>query len=68
MSMDRKLMSVLACPRCGGSVKSSSMFVICEKCKLAYPVLGSVPDMLLEDAWKLDKARRSKFTHDIRVS
>jgi uncharacterized protein YbaR (Trm112 family) len=68
MKTDKKLTAVLACPKCRGPVRQSGMFFVCGRCGLAYPVLQSVPDMLLEDAWKLDNARRNKFTHDIEIS
>jgi len=43
------------------------MFLVCNKCKLAYPILDDVPDMLIEDAWKLEKAEKAKFKHNLKL-
>jgi uncharacterized protein YbaR (Trm112 family) len=68
MPVPKDLMEVLACPKCKGDVYEKGMFIICEKCKLAYPVLdGDVPDMLIEDAWKIEKARKAKFKHKLKL-
>jgi hypothetical protein len=65
--MQKDLMQILACPKCKGDVEEKNMFVICENCRLAYPILDNVPDMLIEDAWKLEKAKRVKFKHDLKL-
>lgn len=68
MAVKKDLLDILACPKCKGDVKEQGMFIICNKCKLAYPVLdGDVPDMLIEDAWKLDKAIKAKYKHNIKL-
>jgi hypothetical protein len=68
MSVSKDLMEILACPKCKGDVEEKSMFIICKKCKLAYPVLdGDVPDMLIEEAWKLEKAEKNNFKHDLKL-
>ncbi|MBL7169719.1 MAG: Trm112 family protein [Candidatus Aenigmarchaeota archaeon] len=68
MAVPKKLMEILACPKCKGDVKEKCMFIVCRKCKLAYPVLdGDVPDMLIEDAWKLIRAEKSKFKHKLKL-
>jgi uncharacterized protein YbaR (Trm112 family) len=66
--MDPKLLEIMACPRCRGDIEERGMFIVCRKCRLAYPVLGGrVPDMLLEDAWRLDMAKKSKFRHKLKL-
>ena len=68
MSVPKRLMDVLACPKCKGDVKENGMFILCGKCKLAYPVLdGSVPDMLIEDAWSIAKADKAAFKHGLKL-
>lgn len=68
MSVPKDLMNILACPKCKGFVKEKGMFIICNKCKLAYPVLDkTVPDMLIEDAWKLQKAKQYKYRHTLKL-
>jgi len=67
MSLSKELLEILACPKCKGDVKKRGMFLICSKCKLAYPILDDVPDMLIEDAWPLAKAKKTKFRHKLRL-
>jgi len=68
MTVPKDLMDILACPKCKGDVKEKGMFILCKKCKLAYPVLdGDVPDMLIEDAWSIKKAEKSKFKHKLKL-
>ncbi len=68
MGVDERLLEILACPKCKGDVIEKGMFLVCEKCKLAFPVLdGDVPDMLLEDAWELKKAEEAGFKHDLKL-
>jgi len=55
MAIAKELLLVLACPKCKGDVKydRKKKKIVCEKCRLRYPVLsGDVPDMLIEDAEK----------------
>jgi len=68
MSVSKELMNVLACPKCKGDVAENGMFINCGKCKLSYPVLDkTVPDMLIEDAWPLSKARKAGFRHTLKL-
>lgn len=65
--ISKDLLRLLACPKCKGDVKEHGMFLVCTKCKLAYPVLEDVPDMLIEDAWPLEKARKAGFKHMLKL-
>lgn len=67
MSVPKSLLEILACPKCKNEVKEKGMFLICSKCKLAYPVLGNVPNMLIEDAWSLAKAKKMRFKHKLKL-
>jgi len=68
MVVPKNLLKILACPKCKGDIKENGMFILCKKCKLAYPVLdGDVPNMLIEDAWSLLKARKVKFKHKLKL-
>ena len=67
MFVPKDLLKILACPKCKGKIEEKEMFIICEKCKLAYPILEDVPDMLIEDAWKLEKAKKVKFKHELKL-
>ncbi len=66
--IDKNLLKILACPKCKGDVELKEMFIVCKKCKLAYPILdGDIPDMLIDDAWKLEKAEKAKFKHNLKL-
>ncbi|MCD6591208.1 MAG: Trm112 family protein [Candidatus Aenigmarchaeota archaeon] len=66
--IDKKLLEIMACPQCKGNITEKGMFLVCSKCKLAFPVLeGSVPDMIIEEAWPLEKAKKSDFKHDLKL-
>jgi len=65
--IDKELLKILACPKCKGDIEKNGMFIVCKKCKLAYPIIEDVPDMLIDDAWKLDKAKKAKFKHNLEL-
>jgi len=65
--LDKKLLEILACPKCKGNIEKKEMFIICKKCKLAFPILDDIPDMLIDDAWKLEKAEKSGFKHNLKL-
>lgn len=68
MPVQKDLMDILACPKCKGDVQEKGMFMLCKKCKLAYPVLdGDVPDMLIEDAWPIKKAEEKRYKHTLKL-
>lgn len=68
MVLQKDFLKVLACPKCKNDLKENRMFLVCNKCKLAYPILDEdVPDMLIEDSWNLNKAKRNKFKHALKL-
>lgn len=68
MPAPKELLEIMACPKCKGDIKEEGMFITCQKCKLAYPVLDKdIPDMLIEDAWPIEKAKKAKFRHEIKI-
>jgi len=67
MPIKKELLEVLACPICKGDILEKDMFLVCEKCKKAYPVLDEkIPDMLIDDAWSLSKAEKVGFKHKLK--
>ena len=65
--INKKLLEILACPKCKGNIEKKEMFIICKKCKLAFPILDDVPNMLIDDAWKLEKAEKAGFKHNLKL-
>lgn len=51
------LLEIMQCPQCGGPLieRAEPPALICERCRLAYPVAeGGIPVMLEESAKPLD--------------
>jgi uncharacterized protein YbaR (Trm112 family) len=68
MPVPKDLLDILACPKCKGEVLERGAFILCRECKLAYPVLDrTVPDMLIDDAWQLEKAKKHGFKHSLTL-
>ncbi|MEM5843226.1 MAG: Trm112 family protein [Candidatus Aenigmatarchaeota archaeon] len=65
--IDKELLEILACPKCKGDLELKNMFLVCNNCKLAFPILDDVPDLLLEDAWKLEDAEKNDFKHNLHL-
>jgi uncharacterized protein len=55
MSLDEKLLEILACPQCRGNVRwdKESGGIICDQCKLLYEVKNDIPIMLVNEAKKI---------------
>lgn len=54
--MDKKLLDILACPKCKGDLEydEKNQKLICKKCKLAYPIKNDIPVMLIDEAEKIE--------------
>ena len=51
MTISKKLMEILACPKCKGQVSlEENDRIVCRSCRLAYPVKDDIPVMLIEEA------------------
>ncbi len=57
MALNKDLLDILACPKCKGDLKLTSKEdgLICEKCRLVYPIVEEIPVMLVEEAIPLDE-------------
>lgn len=55
MKIDKSILEVLACPKCKGGVylKPSGEGLICDACKLMYPIREEIPIMLIDEALKI---------------
>ena len=65
--LDAELLSVLACPRCKNELAlgSDEQGLICEACRLVYPVRKGVPVMLVEEAIPLQGSKSQNLDPDI---
>ncbi len=52
MSINKRLLEILACPQCHGKVHLDENLngLICDKCKLLYEIKNDIPIMLVEEA------------------
>ncbi len=53
--IDKKLMEILACPKCKGDVYEKDDKIICEQCQVYYPVKDDIPVMLIDEAVPLSE-------------
>ena len=52
MGISKELLDILACPKCKGDVRLTEKQdgLVCQACKLIYPIKDDIPVMLIEEA------------------
>ncbi len=52
MTIDKELLEVLACPKCKGDITltEDADGLICDTCRLKYPIKDDIPVMLIDEA------------------
>lgn len=52
MGISKELLDILACPRCKQAVRLTAEQdgLVCDACKLLYPIKDDIPVMLIEEA------------------
>lgn len=55
MAISRELLEILACPKCKGEVRlnEGQDGLVCEACRLLYPIRDDIPVMLIDEAVSL---------------
>jgi hypothetical protein len=55
MAISKELLDILACPKCKGEIhlNETQDGLICDTCKLLYPIKDDIPVMLIDEAKKL---------------
>ena len=55
MAIDKELLDILACPKCKGDVRLTENRdgLICDACKLKYPIKDDIPVMLADESEKI---------------
>lgn len=50
--LKKKLLEILACPKCHGNLKylKGKNGLLCKKCNLLYKIEDGIPNMLIEEA------------------
>jgi len=58
MALDKKLLEILACPKCKGDLEyintEKEHALICHTCKLKYRIEDDIPIMLIDEAEKIE--------------
>ena len=54
--IDAELLKILACPKCKQAVhyNASKDGLVCDACRLKYPIRDDIPVMLIDEAESLD--------------
>lgn len=52
MAISKELLDILACPKCKGDVHLTEQQdgLVCNVCKLLYPIKDDIPVMLIDEA------------------
>ena len=52
MALDPRLLDILACPKCKGEIRLAREgdALICNVCRVGYPIRDDIPIMLIEEA------------------
>ncbi|MCH7921537.1 MAG: Trm112 family protein [Nitrospinae bacterium] len=61
MSIDKKLLEILVCPKCKGEIRLNETEdgLICDACKLLYEIKDGIPIMLIDEAKPLEGGESS---------
>ena len=63
MPIHPELLAIVRCPKCLGAVSERDTAggpgLVCESCRLIYPVVNEIPTFLVDEACLLDGATRS---------
>ena len=57
MALDQKLLDIIVCPQCKGELAliEGGVNLLCERCKLKFPVRDSIPVMVVDEAVNLQR-------------
>ena len=52
MPIEKDLLEILACPKCKGGIRltEDGSGLVCDACKLKYPIKDGIPVMLIDEA------------------
>lgn len=64
--LDSELLSVLACPKCKAdlTLAGDEKGLICESCRIVYPIRDGIPIMLMEEAFPLRVEKAAESSRD----
>jgi len=53
MAIDKALLQMMSCPSCKGGLEEQGERLVCNCCKLRYPVRSGIPIMMIDQAEKI---------------
>lgn len=55
MALSQDLLDILACPQCKGGLRLTEKAdgLVCDACKLRYPIKDDIPIMLIDEAERI---------------
>lgn len=70
MSIDERLLEILACPQCKGAVRpaENALALNCERCNLKFPVRDGIPVMIIEEALDSKTGLGASGTGSVKLS
>ncbi len=55
MAIKKELLEILCCPKCKGDLRpAGDEGLICDACKVMYPIKDEIPVMLIDEALPLE--------------
>jgi uncharacterized protein YbaR (Trm112 family) len=58
--LDKKLLEILACPRCKKEIIEEQQRLVCRNCRKTYPIKENIPVMLIEEAADISAPQETK--------
>ncbi|HCA48350.1 MAG TPA: hypothetical protein DEP45_13655 [Armatimonadetes bacterium] len=58
--VDDRLLAILVCPQCKGDIRLKDDRLICDTCRLRYPVRDGIPIMLIDETEPLEADAEKK--------
>ena len=55
MAISKELLDILVCPKCKGDIRlnQNGDGLVCDACRLSYPIKDDIPVMLIDEAIRL---------------
>ena len=69
MPIDKQLLEILVCPQCKGAIVAAGdgSQLLCNRCKIKYPVRDGIPIMVVEEALDSGGAQRSSGKDSVKL-
>lgn len=58
--VDERLLEILVCPKCKQDIRLEDDWLICDECRVKYPIRDGIPIMLVDEAEPLEDGEQSE--------